>query len=581
MTLDGLTLYAINEELKNIIVGAKVEKVFQPLKDEIVISLRTKTKSVRLLISTNAGGCRMGLTEYPKKNPMKPPTFCMFLRKHLQSARISIIEQLGLERITDIHFDTKDELGISKKVILVCELMGKYSNVILKDESGKILESLRHVPFGMSSVRQVLPGMAYELPPSDKYNPFLVSKETFFEMTTNIGNKPMDRFLVERFQGVSSHTAHEIKARYLVGDFCDLSRGDKSRFIEDCIGFFSRVKNIDLDYTIQFDKDDVPKFFSVMPYQTCTYEKAQSFESANLMVDAYYKYKFLSENFKKQKTTLDRYIRKALKKHYKKLKIQSEALDSAKKADNFKLNGDLIMANIYALKKRMDKVTLTDYTTGELKEITLDKKLSPSANAQKFYKRYNKLKKGMLVHAKNIVGTKSEIDFLESVQMSLQTCETFEELSEVKYELVKADYISIKPGTKPVKATQDVSKPHAFVSTDGLTIYAGKNNRQNDLLTIKTAEQTDLWLHTQKIPGCHVIVKMTDAEIPDQTLIEAATIAAYYSKAKTSSKVPVDYTLKKNLRKPNGSSPGFVVYETYHTIIVDPDEAIIEKLKKR
>jgi predicted ribosome quality control (RQC) complex YloA/Tae2 family protein len=580
MTLDGLTLYTCVNELNTKLSGAKVDKVFQPLKEEVVLGIRTKSESLRLLISAGAGECRINLTDYPKKNPQKPPTFCMFLRKHLQSARITSFEQVGLERIVNIYFDSKDELGIAKKLVLVCEFMGKYSNIILINEEGKILDSSRHVPFGMSSVRQVLPGMAYELPPSDKYNPFLVSTDTFLELTHNIGNKPIEKFLVSTFQGVSSFTAHELTKLYLKDEFNDLSRGDKIRFVDNCLAFFDRINNFDCNFTVQYDKDGMPKFFSVVPYVTSVYKSHKTYDTANRMIDEYYQSKHSAQGFKRQKTDLSRRINKALAKHYKKFRIQTESIESSKKAEKFKLNGDLIMANIYRLKRGMEDITLEDYNTGKPVKIVMDKKLTPSVNAQKFYKRYNKLKTAMSINAKNILTTKDEIDFLESVLVSLDICETMDELKEVKYELIKASYISVKSGTKSAKPTQDASKPHEFLSSDGFKIYAGKNNRQNDLLTIKTADQNDMWLHTQKIPGCHVIIKTGGKDIPEMTIFEAATIAAFYSKAKTSNKVPVDYTLRKNVRKPNGSKPGFVIYETYNTIIVDPDEEIKNKLKK-
>jgi len=581
MTIDGLTLSACVKELDEMLIGAKVDKIFQPLKEEIVLGLRTKAENKRLLISLSAGECRVNITKYPKTNPAKPPTFCMFLRKHLQSARITKIEQVGLERIVKIYFDSKDELGIAKNLVLICEFMGKYSNVILVDENDKILDSAKHVPFGMSSVRQVLPGMLYEFPPSDKYNPFLVSVDTFFELSENIGKRPMDKFLVSTFQGVSSFTAHELVTNYLKGEYSELSRGDKKRFIEHCLSFFDRVKNNECKFTIQYDKSGTPKFFSVVPYATSVYSNFKSYATANEMLDEYYQSKFLSEGFKRRKNTLKKHVSKALNKLYKKLRIQSDSLEGAKKADKFKLFGDLVMANIYKLKKGMDKASLEDYNTNEMIEIPLDKKLSPSANAQKFYKRYNKLKKAVEINAENIIVTKREIDFLESISVSLDICETTDELNEVRYELLKASYISEKPGTKNTRPTQDASKPHEFLSSDGFKIFAGKNNRQNDILTIKTADADDLWLHTQKIPGSHVLIKTGGADVPEKTLFEAATIAAFYSKAKTSSKVPVDYTKRKNIRKPNGSKPGFVIYETYSTKIVDPDAEIVQKLKKQ
>ncbi|MEX1307855.1 MAG: NFACT RNA binding domain-containing protein [Eubacteriales bacterium] len=580
MTIDGLTLYACIKELGTKIIDAKIDKIHQPIRDEIVLHLRTKQENLKLLISLSAGDCRLGLTENLRPNPPSPPTFCMFLRKHILNARIATIEQVGLERIVHINLVGKDELGLAKNTTLIVELMGKYSNAILINPENKILESAKHVPFGMSSVRQVLPGLPYESPLSDKYNPMTLTSGTFLELAENIGEKPMEKFLVQRFQGVSSHTAQELCARYLSAPYATLSRGDKTRFTEDVLGFFKSVQTDDIQPTIQYNASGSPIFFSVFPYQTQSSEKTKSFTGVNAMLDTFYSAKSAAIEINRKKHQMTAIVKKAMTKWTKKLRIQTDALDGLKKAEKFMRYGDLIMANIYLLKRGMDKATVTDYETGETVDIPLDKKFTPAVNAQKYFKRYNKMKKSAELNAEYIITTQTEIDFLESVTASIETCETEEELAEVRYELIKAGYISEKPGTKREKPTQKASKPHAFVSSDGYEIFVGKNNRQNDMLTLKTAEADDLWLHTQKIPGSHVIVKTNGEELPDKTIEEAASLAAYFSKAKSSSKVPVDYTPRKYIKKPNGAKPGYVIYETYYTLLAEPDENLVKQLKK-
>ena len=581
MTIDGLTLHVCVKELQEKIIGAKIDKIHQPIRDEIILSLRTQSENLKLLISLSAGDCRIGLTQEKKANPPSPPTFCMFLRKHITNARITAVEQVGLERIVHIHLAGKDELGIAKETTLIVELMGKYSNAILINPENKILESAKHVPFGMSSVRQVLPGLAYETPLSDKYNPMTLTVNTFLELAKNIGEKPISKFLVQRFQGVSSHTADELCARYLPNtQYSTLSRGDQTRFVEDILSFFSHIQNGSVNPTIQFDDTGTPVFFSATPYQTLSFSSSKSFASVNEMLDAFYSAKTKAIILNRKKNQMETIVKKALTKWTKKLRIQTDAMAGAERADKLKRNGDLIMAHIYLLKRGMDMAVVTDYETGETLEIPMEKQFTPAVNAQKYFKRYNKMKKSAELNAEYIKTTKTEIDFLESVMASIETCETEEELSEVRYELIRAGYISEKPGAKREKPTKEASKPHAFVSSDGFEIFVGKNNRQNDMLTLKMAEPDDMWLHTQKIPGSHVIIKTEGKELPDRTIEEAAALAAYYSRAQSSSKVPVDYTPRKHIKKPNGAKPGYVIYETYYTLLAEPDKSLVNQLKK-
>ncbi len=579
MTIDGLTLYTCVNELKTTIIGAKVEKVFQPLKEEIGLALRSPSANLRLLISLNAGECRIHLTQVSKTNPAKPPTFCMLLRKYLTSARITGISQVGLERIVKVAFEGRDELGSTRILALNCEFMGKYSNIILTDENEKILGAAKAVPFGVSSVRQVLPGMLYALPPSSKLNPLIVSPETFGELMESSGNRPVAKFLIQTFQGVSTQTADEITARFAPPESPPFSRADQSRFIENCLGFFKDTASGNGPFTIAFDSESNPRFFSAVPYRTQDFTIQKTYPDANAMLDAFYIEKSKIESFNRKKASLNKQLKKALDKLTKKLRIQNDALLGADKAERDRKYGDLIMAHIYQLKRGMDRAVVTDYETEKTVEIPLDTKLPPAANAQKYYKRYNKLKKSAEIHAKYIEETRKELDFLESTLESLNTCETTDELSEVRYDMVKAGYIGEKPGQKASAPTAEASSPHRFTSSDGFVILAGKNNRQNDVLSMKTAAPDDIWMHTQKIPGSHVIIKTNGKSVPERTLFEAAVIAASHSRAKTSTKVPVDYTEKKHIKKPGGAKPGFVIYDHFQTFIVDPDEKLVGKLK--
>ena len=579
MTIDGLTLYTCVNELKPAITGSKVEKVFQPLKEELGLALRSPSGNHRLLISANAGECRIHLTGVSKPNPAKPPAFCMLLRKYLTAARITNISQIGLERIVAIDFEGRDELGSTRSLTLHCELMGKYSNIILTNEAGKILGADKAVPFGVSSVRQVLPGMMYTLPPSNKLNPLIVSSETFQELMDSSGNKSAAKFLVHTFQGMSTQTAEEITTRFLPAGGPPYSRPDQTRFIEGCLGFFQQAAIGKGPFTIAFDAELTPRFFSAVPYQTQDFSSSSTYPNANAMLDAFYIEKNKIVHFNRKKAALNKQIKKALDKLTKKFRIQNDALLGADKAVRNRKYGDLIMANIYQLKRGMEKAVVTDYETEKTIEIPLDAKLTPSANAQKYYKRYNKLKKSAEIHAGYIKTTKKELDFLESTLESLNTCETSDELSEVRYDLVKAGYINEKSGQKQTAPTAEASKPHRFTSSDGFTILSGKNNRQNDVLSMKTADPDDIWMHTQKIPGSHVIIKTNGKTVPERTLFEAAVIAASHSRAKSSTKVPVDYTLKKHIKKPSGAKPGFVIYDHFQTFIVDPDEKLVNKLK--
>jgi len=575
MTIDGLTLHFAVNELNEALTGCKVDKVHQPRPDTVVLSLRAPGKNLRLLVGAGAADSRMHLTEYKYQNPKKPPMFCMFLRKYISGAKVAEISQIGLERIVNISLEAKDELGLPRRLTLVCELMGKYSNVILVGEDGNIMDSLRHVTKALSRVRTVMPQLAYEQPQSSKLNLLNISRETLAEMLIKRGDAKTKAYLCKVLQGVSGHTAEEILCRYMPAGY--EAQPKEAERLSDAILKF--VDTLQTPQPTMYMRGSLPFFFSSVPYRTHAGCDSQSFPTANALLDAYYHRVREAAAVRQKRTRLQKQTRKQVTKLSQILKKQHGTLEKAKKAEKFKRYGDIITANIYRISPGMNVLDAEDYTTGETVSIPLDPRLSPAANAQKNYQKYNKRKAGQEITMKRMRKNQSEIAFLESVQISLDTSDTIEELKEIEYELSKAGVLP--PRAAKHKATENPSKPMEFKSSDGIAFFAGKNNRQNDMLTMKTASPDDIWLHTQQIPGAHVLIKAPLESVPDQTLLEAAAVAAALSKAKGSQKVPVDYAPRKNVRKPNGSKPGMVVYEGYNTVIVDPDAELLARLRVR
>lgn len=571
MTLDGLTLHYIAEEAKGIVTGCKIDKVHQPQPDTIVLSLRSPGASPRLLISAGAMDSRMYLTVQKYLNPKAPPMFCMFLRKHITGARIAGIGQVGLERIVNITLETKDELGLPRDLTLICELMGKYSNVILKDDNGVIMDSLRHVSPLQSRVRSVLPGLSYELPQSLKLNPLTVSEATLTEMLKKRGAKNIKSYLSQLLQGVSGQTADEILYRY-----SPLGYEQQPREAEKLAGLILSFFRQDKAPTMYLDNEGLPYFYAPYEYAVMRGGPTQAFVTANEMTDEYYKRLCDMRELSGRRDKTGKLVQKNIDKHASLVQKLSEALEHAKKAEQYKTFGDIITANIYRIKKGMTSLAAEDYETGENVLIELSPRLSPAANAQANYRKYAKLKSGMEITQNRINENKREIEFLESVLVSLESSQSLYELNEIEFELSKAGVISAKSAAS--KATEKPSQPHRFLSSDGYTFFAGKNNRQNDYLTMKTASDEDMWLHTKDIPGSHVVVTGVKGSLPDKTLFEAATVAATLSKAKGDAKIAVDYTNVGNVRKPSGAKPGMVVYEKYSTVLVTPDKSLFERL---
>jgi predicted ribosome quality control (RQC) complex YloA/Tae2 family protein len=575
MTLDGLTLFQTIRELKDTICGARIDKVFMPSRDEIDLLVRIKNENKRLKISAHPNTFRIHWTQYAQKNPDTPPVFCMFLRKHLINAIIEDICMEGLERIVTINIISRDEMGVQKPIRMIIELMGKHSNIILTDQQGKVMECLKHVSIDISRVRQILPSIIYTMPPGNKANPFILDEIQLENIISTQADKDISKQLCTFLQGLALPIAREMLTHIEVNDLMFTPK----EIAKGLYDIYRKIINGDSNPHISRDDLTGKAFFSVLPFSIgapiCT------FPSANQMLDEYFHEESVKESIESKRGALLKVLSKNIEKREKKLQNQRETLEEAKQAEKCKRYGDLITGNIYRLKKGADNLEAEDYfSNGDIVRISLDKRLTPSANAQKYYKRYNKLKSAAEITEVHMKENIQELDFLYSEQISLINSETPLELEEIRFELLKAGVIQEKKGMK-VKLKEEISVPHAFISSDGFEFYAGKNNRQNDLLTLKYANANDIWMHIKDFPGAHVIIRTAGNNVPAKTLEEAAAVAAYLSRAKGADKIPIDFTQRKNVKKPGGAKPGMVIYENYRTIYIKPDQTIFERLKEK
>ena len=578
MAIDGITLNCTIRELQ-MLIGAKISKIYVPKKDETILSLKKEKNTYRLTLCVNANDSRMNLTTTHKGNPLSAPPFCMVLRKYLLNGRITNIEQISLERIAVITILSADEMGELKQYKFYIELMGRHSNIILCDDADKILDSIKHVPLSISRMRQILPGLTYTMPPSqDKYCLSEISLVSLEEIIRS-SSGPLSKCILNAFEGLSPALAREIAYRASSNEDIDVSTLSKSEIAhisERIMDVFNIIKNGDFAPHILYNTEKKP--INILPFLFLSYNESlqHSQNSINEALDFFYAKKEALSLLNSKKTALRQKLKVHLQKNQKRLAIQLQTLLDAEKMDKYSLYGELITSNIYALKRGMKKANILNYYTGEYVEINLDDRLSPSANAQKYYKRYNKLKlaKEYASKEKNIL--EKEIAYVESILDALERCENIEDIQEIRQELIRGGYI--KEQKKSKKVHREQSFPLKYTSTNGTVIYAGKNNKQNDVLTLKIAESNDIWLHTKDIHGSHVIIKVNKNAPDEKTLYEAACIAAYNSKARHSQNVPVDYTKVQYVKKPSGAKPGMVIYTHQKTLFVTPNEEAIEQL---
>ena len=584
MAYDGIFLNSIKDELYDKLIGGRVDKIYQPDKNEIIISLRNGGENYKLLMTSVSSCPRIQLTHITRKNPEQPPMFCMLMRKHLIGAYIREIRQIDFDRIIEITFECKDELQTTVSKSLIIEIMGKHSNIIFMDTSTKIIiDSIKRVAENVSSIRQIYPGLKYISPPlPEKINPTRVTREEFLNAfeKTNEGMLIYD-FIYKTFTGMSPFISREIcfvsnlNESACIGELCVEA---KEKIWNSFNKIMNTIKNKEYFFNIYTNEELKIYDFYCIDLEYLKSYKNNSFENAGDLLDTYY-YDLDNKNKINQKVSnLIKSITTKLERDKKKVEKQRNELLSAEDRDKYKIYGELIIANLHKTPEN-NKLTVLNYYDPEQKEITipLDKRFNLKQNSQKFFKRYSKLKNAEEELQKFIEVGNDEIKYLENILFSIEECQTTDDLDDIYIELINEGFMKRKSKVKKVKEY----KPEilTYISSAGHEIMVGKNNLQNEMLTFKIGKKEDYWFHSKGIPGSHVIIKTNGDELTDEEYVEAARLAAHYSKAKNSNSVEVDYTKKSNVKKPANAKPGFVIYETNYSMLVEPDISRIE-LKK-
>lgn len=579
MSLDGAFLHLVKEELMPLI-GARADKIYQPSREELVLSLRTlRDGAKKLIISANSAAARVNLTTQSFDNPQSPPMFCMLMRKHLCGGRLMDIRQDGLERILCFDFECTNEIGDIVTNTLIAEVMGRRSNIILVRD-GRVVDSIKRITDEISSVRRVLPNVPYEAPPREqRLNLLEVSPEQVWQQLEGSPER-LSKRLCAVLEGVSPIFTREC-AWYAARDegavCAELSDSARDRVLF----FLSRAKKAlcgEADFTVVSDLNGVKKDFCFMNIeQYSTAMLISKAESANALLDGFFAAADRSERTKQRARDLLRLLMNTYERISRRTELQKKELAECAQREVFRVCGDLINANIWRLEKGMTKCTLEDFTTGEPREITLDARLTPAQNAQKYYSEYRKLDTAEKMLTGLIKKGEEELVYIDSVFDAASRTENELELAEIRRELREGGYL--RGAEKPDERVKKLSEPLRFRSSDGFEILVGKNNRQNDQLTLKTAKATDLWLHTQGIAGSHVIIKTDGKQPPEQTIFEAAQLAAFHSKGRSGSQVPVDCTAVKFVKKPAGAKPGMVIFTNNKTLFVTPNEELVEALR--
>lgn len=565
MSFDGIFTHAMVDELRYALSNGRVSKVHQPYKNEIILVIRANGKNHKLLLSAHPSYARIQLTEIPYENPSSPPNFCMVMRKHLEGAVLENIQQVGNDRMIHFTFKSRDELGDVQNIMLIVELMGRHSNLFLvEQDTQRIMDTIKHVPASQNTYRAVMPGAPYVTPPhQDKLNPFQTTNAALIEVLENPVELSLTKKFQQTYQGIGSDTASELVYR---------SEEQLDKLPEVLQSFIETIRQGKIAPTLTQVKKKT--FFTPVPYLSLAGE-SESYPTLSTLLDQYYQSKAEKDRVQQQGADLIHVVQTELQRNVKKLKKLEKTMDETELADDYRIRGELLTAYLHELHKGQTEVTLANfYDDDRPVTIALNPRSTPSQNAQKYFSKYQKLKNAIIFVTEQIRLTNEEIAYLDSVSTQLELA-TPKDIAEIKEELIQQGYLKKK--TKKKQKRQKASAPDKYVSSNGDSILVGKNNLQNDQLTLKTARKSDIWLHTKNIPGSHVIIQSNDPS--ETTILEAANIAAYFSKSQLSASVPVDVVEVKKIRKPNGAKPGFVIYEGQRTVFVTPDKALVDKLK--
>lgn len=580
MALDGILLSLAKKEILDGAQFSRVEKIHQPSREELVIHLRGKGGSKKLLLSVRANSPRIHFTQHAPENPATPPMFCMLMRKRLVNAALVDVRQSELDRVLYIDFDATNEIGDRVKLTLSIEIMAKHSNIILFDEEGKIVDALKRVDLSQSTVRQILPGFRYTSPPpQNKLNILEHTTDNILEQIKSFENKTLSSAILSSLQGVSPLTSRE-----LAGEFAEHYTDEVSD-----IGFKKLKNNIDnLRQIVETgnatpfmlkDETGKPVDFSFMPIRQYgtkyTTEEKESFSS---LLDEFYFECDRLDRTRQKAQDLVKFLGSAIARISKKLSLQQAELRQCADREQLRISAELINANLYRLEKGAAFYDLENYyDENKLIRIKADPSKSPAANAQKYFKDYRKAKTAEAMLTELIEQGQNDLQYLETVADALDRASTQAEIEEIRNELVVSGFMRFKK--KNNQKQPKLLPPMEYVTSDGFRVLVGRNNMQNDKLSLKTASKSDMWLHTQKFPGSHVIIVSDNKEISDDAIVEAAEIAAYHSKARDAKLVPVDYTYVKHLKKPQGAPPGKVIYHVYYSVNVTPNKDKIDKME--
>ena len=568
MPLDGFTLGLIARELNDALCGGRIDRIIQPERDELIFTVRNGGANHQLLLSASAGCARAHLTNVKKNSPLEPFNLCMLMRKHLIGGRIAEIRQAEADRILEIEIEHLDELGERAHKTIVCEFMGKHSNLIFTDADGRIIDSARRVSEAISSVREVLPGLRYERPPAHGKIPYdQVNEDSLFAALSGKGGA-VNKLISASISGMSAQTARELAFRACGNEDAHIEECDLSAL---CASISSELKSMQAAPApaVLYSEEGRPADAVAFPYRSRAHLRSEACPTISAAMDEFFRSRDRAERIAQKSAAIHRTLRNNIERCEKKLALQREALLGSERMEEYRVSGELLMANLHLAAKGQKSVSLPNYYDPEMKEIEigLDVKLSPAQNAQRYFKLYQKARNARTLAAEQIEKTSAELNYLEGQMDNLSKCAGESELAELRDELEKFGYVKRITNRRQMKQLPP-SQPMKFTAPSGRVILVGKNNLQNDKLTF-SADPNEIWLHAKDMPGSHVIIVGEDPD--DETIVFAAKLAAAYSRGANSSNVPVDYTRRRFVKKPSGAKPGFVIYTNQRTLYVTPE----------